>query len=85
MKKENIIETLLSIGILVIMVMWFLVVCKLFSSMDTLRKQCEKNMNDILTITVTYDTKIIKLKSTINKQEITIQQLEDRISVLEKK
>lgn len=85
MKKENIIETLLSIGILVIMVMWFLVVCKLFSSMDTLRKQCEKNMNDILTITVTYDTKIIKLKSTINKQETTIQQLEDRISVLEKK
>ena len=85
MKKENIIETLLSIGILVIMVMWFLVVCKLFSSMDTLRKQCEKNMNDILTITITYDTKIIKLKSTINKQETTIQQLEDRISVLEKK
>lgn len=85
MKKENIIETLLSIGILVIMIMWFLVVCKLFSSMDTLRKQCEKNMNDILTITITYDTKIIKLKSTINKQETTIQQLEDRISVLEKK
>ena len=85
MKKENIIETLLSIGILVIMIMWFLVVCKLFSSMDTLRKQCEKNMNYILTITITYDTKIIKLKSTINKQETTIQQLEDRISVLEKK
>lgn len=83
MKKENIIETLLSIGILVIICMWFLIVHKLFSNMDTVREQCSKNMNSIYSITITYDTKLADLKSSINNQQSQIERLEERISKLE--
>lgn len=83
MNKENIMENLLSIGMLVIILTWFLIVHKLFTNMDTLREQCGKNMNDLSTITVTYDTKITDLKSTINKQQNIINQLEERMDTLE--
>ena len=83
MNKDNIMETLLSIGMFVIILVWFLVVHKLFVSIDIIRDQCGKNMNDITEILVMYDTKIKELKTTINKQQSTIEQLEERIETLE--
>ena len=83
MKKENIMETLLSIGMFVIILVWFLIVYKLFSSMDTIREQCSTNMNNITNISVTYDAKVAELKTIINKQQATIDHLQERIESLE--
>lgn len=83
MKKENVIETLGSIGIFVIIIVWFLVVHKLYAHMDTVLEQGNKNMSDIYAMSIQYDEKIADLKATINKQQSTINQLSERITELE--